>query len=262
MGFLFDERYRQPFHLFGWLHILVLVLAIASIVGMYRLRGWLKRPAIGRIFRYSVASLLFVFELTFQIWIARTDGFHWVDATPLGLCAMMEWITVVALVFDLKQVIKVVLPWAFVGASLSFIVVNMGTDYTFPHFRFFHYFGIHFLFLIGNLYYLVAERFTYRYRDLLRSTAWLTAVSMVVLAFDLVVDQNFMFLVKWPDELDFVNKVFVFPLNTLMLMLSAFVLFNVFYLIFVRRPATPGRGTDGVLSDRPDIDLTTATVPR
>jgi hypothetical protein len=34
---------------------------------------------------------------------------------------MMEWITVVALVCDLRDVVKVVLPWAFVGASLSFI---------------------------------------------------------------------------------------------------------------------------------------------
>jgi hypothetical integral membrane protein (TIGR02206 family) len=240
MGFLFDEKYRHPFHLFGWLHILVLATAIAAIVTMYRFRGVLKRPTPGRIFRYSVASLLVVFETTFQIWMAKENGFNWVDATPLGLCAMMEWITVVALVLDLKNVIKVVLPWAFVGASLSFVVVNMGVDYTIPHFRFFHYFGIHFLFLAGNLYYLFTERFTYRYKDLLRSTAWLAGVSAVVLAFDRITDQNFMFLVKWPDELDFVNNVFVFPLNTLMLVLSAFLLFNVFYALIVKRvPVAP-----------------------
>jgi hypothetical integral membrane protein (TIGR02206 family) len=233
MGFLFDERYARDFQLFGWLHITVLTVAIAALFGLYFLRGRLKSPGAGRAFRYTVASLIVIFETTFQVWSARRNGFHWADFVPLGLCAMMEWITVFALFFDLKQVIKVVLPWAFVGSSLSFIVVNMGTSYTFPHFRFFHYFGIHFLFLAGNLFYLFTERFRYAYRDLLRSTGWLAVVSAAVLIIDLATNQNFMFLRQWPDEMDFVNRFIPFPLNTVLLMLGAFILFNLFYLIFV-----------------------------
>ena len=129
--------------------------------------------------------------------------------------------------------IRVVLPWAFTGATLSFIVVDMGTAYTFPHYRFFHYFGNHWLFLIGNLYYLNTGRFTYPYRALLRSTAWLLGVSVVVLALDFATGTNNMFLREWPVELDFMNRIFPFPLNTLLLMLSIFAVFNIFYLIFV-----------------------------
>jgi hypothetical integral membrane protein (TIGR02206 family) len=235
MGFLFDERYARDFELFGWLHILILALAIGSLVGMYHLRESLKLPMVGRVFRYSVATLIVVLETVFQVWMASRNGFQWADFVPLGLCAMMEWITVVALVFDLAGVVKVVIPWAFVGSSLSFIVVNMGTSYTFPHFRFFHYFGIHFLFLIGNLYYLFAERFRYTYRDLVRSTIWLGGVSLVILAIDLVTNQNFMFLVEWPSEMDFVNRFLFFPLNSVLLMVGAFILFNIFYLAFVFR---------------------------
>jgi hypothetical integral membrane protein (TIGR02206 family) len=233
MGFLFDERYARDFQLFGWLHILVLALATGALFGLYYLRGRLKKPAAGRAFRYTVASLIVILETVYQVWSAGRNGFHWAEFVPLGLCAMMEWITVFALFFDLKQVIKVVMPWAFVGSSLSFIVVNMGTSYTFPHFRFFHYFGIHFLFLIGNLFYLFTEKFRYGYRDLLRSTAWLAGVSAVVLTIDLATDQNFMFLRQWPDEMDFINRYIGFPLNTVLLMLGAFILFNVFYVIFV-----------------------------
>ena len=50
-----------------------------------------------------------------------------------------------------------------------------------------------------------------------------------------------MFLVRWPDELDFINQVLAFPLNTLLLMLGAFILFNVFYLIFVIKRFDAGR---------------------
>ncbi|GAA1831354.1 TIGR02206 family membrane protein [Luedemannella flava] len=234
MGFLFDERYARGFELFGWRHVLVLALAVGSIVAMYHLRGHLARPTVGRVFRWSVAALIVTGEVVFQVWMASRQGFRLVEAVPLGLCAMVEWITAVALVLDRRAVIKVILPWAFVGASLSFIVVNMGTSYAFPHFRFVHYFGIHWLFLVGTLFYLFTGLVRYGYRDLLRSTAWLAGVALVVLAVDLVTDQNFMFLVSWPDELAFVNELAPFPANTIVLMLGAFVLFNVFYLIFAR----------------------------
>src|SRR4029078_12279599 len=98
-------------------------------------------------------------ETVFQVWMASVHGFRWAEFVPLGLCAMMEWITVVALLFDLKSVIKVVLPWAFVGSLLSFVVVNMGTSYGFPHFRFFHYFGIHWLFVVRGPSYLLTQQF-------------------------------------------------------------------------------------------------------
>jgi hypothetical integral membrane protein (TIGR02206 family) len=233
MGFLFDERYVRDFELLGWLHLLILALAVGSLVGMHRARHHLRRPEIGRTFRVTVAILIVVGEVVFQVWMASLHGFRWAEFVPLGLCAMVEWITVVTLLLDLKRVAKVVLPWASVGSLLSFVVVNMGTSYGFPHFRFLHYFGIHWLFLVGNLYYLFTGQFRYTYRDLVRSTLWLAGVSAVVLAIDLATGQNFMFLVEWPAELDFVNQLLPFPLNTLGLVLGAFILFNLFYLIFV-----------------------------
>jgi hypothetical integral membrane protein (TIGR02206 family) len=234
VGFLFDDTYAIEFQLFGWLHILVLLLAAGSLVALYYLRDRLTSPTVGRIFRFTVATLMVVLETIYQVWNATLHGLQWAEVVPLGLCAMMEWITVIALLFDLQGVIKVVLPWAFLGSTLSFIVVNMGTTaYGPPHFRFFHYFGIHWLFLVGNLFYLFTGRFTYTYRDLLRSTAWLSGVSAVVLAIDLAVKENFMFLRDWPDEMAFFKPYLPFPLNTVLLMFGAFLLFNVFYLVFV-----------------------------
>jgi hypothetical integral membrane protein (TIGR02206 family) len=234
MGFLFDEKYAG-FQMFGPVHITVLVLGAASIVALYYLRGPLSNPTVGKVFRYSVATLLVIAQVSYKIWALRRGEMHWIDTIPLGLCDMMQWITLVALYFDLAGVIKVVLPWAFTGATLSFIVVDMGTAYTFPHYRFFHYFGNHWLFLIGNLYYLFTGRFTYPYRALLRSTAWLAGVSAVVLALDFATGTNNMFLRAWPVELDFMNRIFPFPVNTLLLMLGIFAVFNIFYLIFVFR---------------------------
>ena len=225
--------------MFGWLHILVLVLAAGSIVGLYYLRSYLRRPLPGRIFRYTIGSLGLLAELAFELWLQSAGEFRWVNAIPLGLCHIMNYTTAIALLFDLDRVIKVVLPWAFVGATLSFVVVDMGAAYTFPHFRFFHYFGNHWLFLVGNLFYLFTGRFTYRYPDLLRSTAWLGALAAVVLTIDLATDTNNMFLREWPVELDFVNRIFPFPLNTLLLILGIFAMFNIFYLIFVAGRTKP-----------------------
>jgi hypothetical protein len=59
-------------------------------------------------------------------------------------------------------------------------------------------------------------------------------MSAVVLAIDLATGQDFMFLRSWPEELDFVNQALAFPLNTLPLIVGAFM-FHIFYLIFVVR---------------------------
>ncbi len=233
--FLFDEKYAREFELFGWLHILIVLLAAGSIVGMYYLRDRLKNPMVARVLRYTVAALLLAGELGFHIWTASLGEFRWANAIPLGLCDLMNWVTIVALLFDLKGVAKVVLPWAFVGALLSYVVVDMGRSYGIPHFRFFHYFANHWLFLVGCLYYLFAEKFTYTYRDLLRSSGWLGGLALLVLAVNLVFDKNHMFLVEWPHELDVINQALVFPLNTLLLALGIFALFNIFFLAFVFR---------------------------
>jgi uncharacterized membrane protein YwaF len=100
MGILFDEKYAG-FQLFGPVHIAVLVLAAAAIVALYYLRGPLANPTVGRIFRYTVATLLVIAQVSFKIWALRRGELHWVDTIPLGLCDMMQWITLVALYFDL-----------------------------------------------------------------------------------------------------------------------------------------------------------------
>lgn len=232
---MFDEKYAQDFPLFGWLHVLVLGLGVVSLVGVYYARGVLSRPLPGKVFRYTVAALLVVLEVTFQLWLQSLGQFRWANAIPLGLCHIMNWATAIALFFDLERVFRVILPWAFAGAILSFVVVDMGAPsaYGFPHFRFFQYFGNHWLFLVGNLYYLWTGRFGFRYKDLLKSSAWLLGVALVVLGINFATDANHMFLRAWPAELDFVNEWLPFPLNTLALMVGIFALLNIFYLIFV-----------------------------
>ena len=232
---MFDEKYAQDFPLFGWLHLLILGLGAASLVGVYYARGFLSRPLVGKVFRYTVATLLVVLEVAYQLWLQSLGEFRWNNAIPLGLCHIMNWATAIALFFDLDRVFRVILPWAFAGAILSWVVVEMGTpsSYAFPHFRFFHYFGNHWLFLVGNLYYLWTGRFSFRYKDLLKSSAWLMGVALVVLGIDLATSANHMFLREWPAELGFVNQWLPFPLNTLALMLGIFILLNIFYLIFV-----------------------------
>jgi len=77
----------------------------------------------------------------------------------------------------------------------------------------------------------------------MRSAVWLGGVCLAVLAIDIAVGENFMFLRRWPEELDFVNQWLPFPANTVLLMLGVFILFHVFYLIFVSkrfdRPSGP-----------------------
>jgi len=62
---------------------------------------------------------------------------------------------------------------------LSLVVADL--EYEFPHFRYFHYFGNHGLFLIANVYLVVIRKWTLTYKNILISSLalFLFAISMI-----------------------------------------------------------------------------------
>jgi hypothetical protein len=53
-----------------------------AILALYRFRGWLARPTVGRAYRYTVAIVLADLEIIFQFLKAHEFGFHGVPFAP------------------------------------------------------------------------------------------------------------------------------------------------------------------------------------
>lgn len=192
---MFNDRY-QTFEWFGVAH----GLAILFLVSLFVLMIIFKKKITSKqdlIIRRSMAILMIVMEWIFYIWSIAQGGFQ-VSLLPLGVCAISMYVTSYALFFKSERTFKIIFPWAIIGSLISLVVADL--SYTFPHFRFFHYFGNHGLFLLGSLYLLIVSKMTLTYKDLLKSSLILLIYAAVMYPINYLIDANHLFLREVPHE--------------------------------------------------------------
>jgi hypothetical integral membrane protein (TIGR02206 family) len=192
---MFSERFLG-FEWFGLAHGLAIFLMITLLVLMiiFKEKG---SPTIDLYLRRSVAILMVVMEWTFYTWSLIGGGFQ-TSLLPFGVCAISMYVTAYALWFKSEKVFKIIFPWAIAGALISLIVADL--NYTFPHFRYIHYFGNHSLFLLGNLYLLIVIGYRITYRDILKSSLILLIYAAIMYPINFLLDSNHLFLREVPHE--------------------------------------------------------------
>jgi hypothetical integral membrane protein (TIGR02206 family) len=192
---MFNDMY-QSFEWFGLSH----VFAILFLVSLFIIMILFKHKITNTwdvIIRRSIAILMIIMEWTFYTWSIIQGGFQ-TSLLPLGVCALSMYVTAYALFFKSEKVFKLIFPWAIIGSLISLVVADL--TYTFPHFRYFHYFGNHGLFLLGNLYLLIVSKMTITYKDLLKSSLILLIYAAVMYPINYVIDANHLFLREVPHE--------------------------------------------------------------
>lgn len=227
---MFNNKYNQVFPMFGFGHLILIVVLVLAVLVVYLLKDKFNEKG-DKIFRLTLGITMLTLETTYWIWQIVSGTLVFKTMIPLGLCAMTMWLTSIALITNNKKLIKITLPWSFIGAILSFIVVDL--TFVFPHFRFFHYVINHLLFFVGNLYFLFTKRIEFTYKDLNRSVITLIIVAGLVLIVNFILNTNHMFLRELPDGVKDAFSFAFFPINTIGLVLIIYLLMNVFYLAFV-----------------------------
>ena len=192
---MFNEAY-QGFEWFGLSHGLAILFFIILFVLMILFKEkitdqhdlWIRR---------SIAVLMITMEWTFYTWSLVRGGFQ-TSLLPFGVCAISMYVTAYTLWFKSEKAFKIIFPWAIIGALISLTVADL--SYNFPHFRFFHYFGNHGLFLLGNLYLLIVGGMRMTYKDILKSSLILLIYAAVMYPLNFLLDSNHLFLREVPSE--------------------------------------------------------------
>ena len=137
------------------------------------------------------------------------------------------YFTAIALWFNSEKIFKFIFPWAIAGALISLFFANL--EYTFPHFRYFHYFYNHGIFFLGMLYLLVVKQFRLTYKDLLKSSLILLIYAGIMYPINFLIDANHLFLREVPAEAaplySFLGHVWVIGF-----VISIALLFQIIYL--------------------------------
>lgn len=191
---MFNEKYAAGLEMFSAAHLLVLAVCIALLTLTILFRKRLASPRADKIFRYTLGSLLLVFETTFHIWTALSGGYSWGMFPPFGLCAITNLLTIIALFTDNRKIAGITLYWGLTGAFFSLIFVDI--TYMPPHFRFFHYFFVHFGFALGGLYFVLTGKLQPTRQGVNRSCLVLAIHSLIIYALDLIFKENWLYMTE------------------------------------------------------------------
>ena len=184
---MFDEKYAS-FEVFGASHIAAIVISFV-IVALYLI--YIKRVRLDRFYEMLIGALMLLTEAVFLVWQFRLYS-PGVEHLPLNLCTMSLYINAIALISGERKFTKYTAFFSLVGALIAIVVPMQG--YTFPHFRYIHYYLNHLLIALSSIYFLRdLPRITYR--EMLRAEcAFFIFVLTVINGINTAAGTNFMFL--------------------------------------------------------------------
>lgn len=193
---MFNENLNNKLEMFDLVHILTLVFLAVILVVFFLFRNKIAHEKFEKVFRITLGLFLLIFETSFHIWVLTRGGYS-VGMIPfLGFCASVNLLTIIALLFNKIKMFNYLIYYALTGALFSLVFVD--TTFTIPHFRYFHYFGVHFGFLLASLYYYFTKKLVINWRNFATATMILFGYNLVILALDLIFKQNWFYLIENP----------------------------------------------------------------
>ena len=223
---MYNENY-QGFTWFGLSHLAALIILCVAIFLIIVFKDKISSSKDLYV-RRTIAILMVFLEFNYYFWVFVILGSPFdVSILPLGLCALSMYVTAFTLWTKNERLFKVIFPWAMSGALLSLIVADL--NYTFPHFRYIHYFGNHMLFMLGNLYMLFVLRFKFTYQDLLKSSLILLIYAAIIYPINFLIDSNHLFLRELPEGTEVMFQ-FLGSFWVIGFVFAIFLLFHVVYI--------------------------------
>lgn len=216
--------------MFDLVHIItLLVLITITILTIIFARNIKEDSKTYKIVRISVAISLIVFELAYYGWVLFNQKRSLLDINPIGgFCAMTNILTIMYLLTNNKKMANIVFYYTFTGAFFALIFVDI--KQLPPHFRFFHYFYIHFTFMLVAIYNYVIGRVKIERKAFNQAALYLFGYTIFIFILGTIFNQNWFYFKESPvkEISDFFGKFWYPPLW----ILTIYLLINVWYFIF------------------------------
>lgn len=222
---MFNEAYNHQLSMFDVVHLLTLLSLGFIFLVIYLLRHHLSKPKHDKIFRITLGLILLIFESGFHLWTFTNGGYSYHMIPLTGFCAMTNVLTIYALLCNKTKLFNYLIYYAITGALFALIFVD--TSYGIPHFRYFHYFIVHYGFLLASLYYFITKRVEIKRKHFLKASLMLFIYTLLVLMADLLLKENWFYLFESPVKE--ISDFFGYPLYTILWLLAIFILISLWY---------------------------------
>jgi hypothetical integral membrane protein (TIGR02206 family) len=216
-----------PFRLFSPQHIAALgtilaVILVACLV-LRRKEPW-RRP-----FRIAVAATLVVQEISYEAWHVSIGDFHPGEHLPFHLCGMAVVLSAVVMLTRRPFLFEIVYFWGLGGATQALLTPDLG-PYTFPHYRFFHFFLSHGLIWLTVVYLPVVEGLRLRRGALWRVVGFTVGWMALAGGINLLTDGNYGFICHKPETASILDMMGPWPWYVLAMASLGLVVFGLLAL--------------------------------
>jgi len=221
----------HAFRPFGLAHLAVIALTISLpfiLAAFVQKTRWRRSE---RIIARLLAVLLLVNYLGYEIYLAATVGLQWQKALPFQLCDWAMVAIIVALLTGRERWLEVAYFWGIGGTAQAILTPDL--KYAFPDIHFLSFFIAHSGVVVAIAFVMITKKFRPHWSSIGRTFAWSELYFVLTIAVDLVMGQNYGYLLHKPEAASLLSALSDHPaVYLLQLHLLALFFYFALYLPF------------------------------
>ncbi len=231
MGKFFSSEYTGPaFELFGPAHLAALVCIVLLNLFLIRFK---KSDEKTRIYvRWSLALILWIAELSWQIWNLSTGRWTIQTMLPLNICSILIWLSGFMLIFGNYQIYEFAY-FMGIGGGLQYLLTPDLGIYGFPHFRFFQTFISHGLLVTIPIYLTVVEGYRPTLKSILRVLLGINIYMGIIFMINNAIGSDYLFINGKPSTPSLLSLLPAWPYYIIFMELIGVATFLLLYLPFI-----------------------------
>lgn len=229
-------RYFEPgkenvFQLFSVEHILTLVVFLAVLLLLFLFRKALRKPLINHISRVGLFLILIASELSLHAWLWWSGYWGYQHSLPLHLSSISLILSAILLLTK-KYTLFEFTYFVGVGSALQAMLTPDINLYTFPHYRYIHFFISHGGTVVANAFIIFVEGYRPTGKSLWKAFLLLNGYTLFVFIVNYLLEGNYMYISEKPINPSIIDYLGPWPWYILSLEIIALVTFLLLYIPF------------------------------
>lgn len=227
----FEPGKEHVFQLFSSVHLLTLAAFVFMIILLYFLRKQLRNPENNRVVRIGLFLVLIISEISLQVWLWWSGHWAYQYSLPLHLSSISLILSAILLLTQRYALFEFTY-FVGVGSALQAMITPDISLYTFPHYRYIHFFVSHGGTVIANLFMVFVAGFRPTGKSIWKAFLWLNVYTFIVFIINFLIEGNYMYISEKPVNPSMIDYLGPWPWYILSLEGIAFVTFLILYVPF------------------------------
>lgn len=221
----------QIFELFGVTHLYTLTVFFVLGVLIYLSRNVFEKQRYNQSLRFFMAAILILSEICLTWWLVWTEEWTIAYSLPLHLSSLSLFTSVFMLLTKSFLLFEFTY-FAGLGSAVQAMLTPDIYSYTFPHFRYVHFYISHGFVVLACLFMIFVEHYQPTLKSLFRAFLLLNGYAAIIYIVNLFINGNFMYLMRKPANPSVLDFLGPWPFYILALEGLVLLSFALLYLPF------------------------------